>query len=79
MQEESDREQFDLTKKLSKLWVNQVVERDFFIRFVRPDGSVVDEDKQLLVLSSSPFSTLCLRLQRGLEGWMCSKTGDVQS
>lgn len=77
--EESDREQFDLTKELSKLWVNQIVEHDFFIRFVRADGSVLDEDQQLLVLSSSPFSTLCLRLQRGLDGWMCSKTGDVQS
>lgn len=77
--EESDREQFDLTKELSKLWVNQLVEHDFFIRFVRPDGSVLDEDQQLLVLSSSPFFTLRLRLQHGLGGWMCSKTGDVQS
>ena len=41
---------YNLATQMSRLWVNQIVMPDFFIRFVDPsNGTVIDEDARILV------------------------------
>ena len=41
---------YNLATQMSRLWVNQIVMPDFFIRFVDPsNGRVIDEDARILV------------------------------